>query len=88
MYRVERDGQTIVFFGDLVHSAQVQMLDPSVAIQLDSDEAKAIETRKTWLPHFADDGTLAAGAHSFFPGFGQVVRTGSGYAWKPMQIQP
>lgn len=32
MYRVESDGHAIVFFGDLVHSAEVQMLDPSVAI--------------------------------------------------------
>lgn len=88
MYRVESDGNSIVFFGDLVHSAELQMLDPSVAIQLDSDEAQAVETRQTWLPRFADDGTLTAGAHTFFPGFGHVVRNGSSFAWKPQQIRP
>lgn len=87
MYRVDSNGHGIVFFGDLVHSAEVQMLDPSVAIKLDSDEAQAIESRRRWLPQFADDATLTAGAHTFFPGFGQVVRNGPGFAWKALQIE-
>ena len=87
MYRVESDGHAIVFFGDLVHSAEVQMLDPSVAIKLDSDETQAVASRKRWLPKFADEGTLTAGAHTFFPGFGHVVRNGPGFAWKPLHIE-
>ena len=87
MYRVESDGHTIVFFGDLVHSAEVQMLDPSVAIKLDSDESQAVATRKRWLPQFADEGTLTAGAHTFFPGFGHVVRNGPGFAWHPLPME-
>ena len=80
MYRVESDGHAIVFFGDLVHSAEVQMLDPSVAVKLHSDEAQAVASRKCWLPELAYEETLTAGAHTFFPGFGHVVRNGLGFA--------
>lgn len=86
MYRVESGGQSIVFFGDLVHSAEVQMLEPSVAIKLDSDEPQAIASRRAWLPRFADEGVLTAGAHTFFPGLGHVVRNGDTFAWLPLRI--
>ncbi len=84
MYRIESNEHAIVFFGDLVHSAEVQMPDPSVAIKLDSDEVKAIASRKEWLQQFARDNTLVAGAHVSFPGFGHVSQNASGFVWLPL----
>lgn len=83
LLRFESAGEAIVFFGDLAHSAKVQMPDPSVAIELDSDPSEAVVTRKAWFARFAREAALVAGAHMTFPGVGRVGPKGDAFEWLP-----
>jgi hypothetical protein len=47
----------------------------------DVDGALAIATRRRILDMAATDRLCVAGMHMDFPGFGHVVRAGSGYAF-------
>jgi hypothetical protein len=47
----------------------------------------ATKTRMAFLDRAATDKTLVGGYHFPFPGFGHVVREGSGYRWLPADWQ-
>jgi glyoxylase-like metal-dependent hydrolase (beta-lactamase superfamily II) len=83
-YVLESKGEKTVFWGDLIHVAQVQFVDPSVTIQFDTDPAAAAAQRKRSLADAADHHYLVAPAHVSFPGFGRLRREGSVYRWYPV----
>ncbi len=84
LFRIESKGKVIVLFGDVVHSGDVQMPHPGVAIKLDSDAATAAAVRRKVLAQYARDRTLIGGSHLSFPGLGHVRREGEGYVWLPL----
>lgn len=83
-YRLESQGSTIVFWGDVMHVAEVQLQDPSVTIAYDIDPKAAAAQRKRAFADAADDGYLVAPAHMSFPGVGHLRRDGAGYRWLPL----
>ncbi|HAT5006012.1 MBL fold metallo-hydrolase [Serratia marcescens] len=83
IYRVESEGQSLIFWGDLVHVKAVQMPDPKVAIHFDFDQPQAIKTRERILAQIAKEGSWVGAAHFSFPGFGHVKTDGNGYRWIP-----
>lgn len=83
-YLVSSDGQSLLVWGDIVHVQAVQFPDPSVTIAYDSDPTEARATRLKVLAWVARDKVLVAGAHLAFPGLGHVRKSGSGYAWIPV----
>ncbi len=83
IYRVESEGQSLIFWGDLVHAKAVQMPDPKVAIHFDFDQPQAIKTRERILAQIAKEGSWVGAAHFSFPGFGHVKTDGNGYRWIP-----
>jgi glyoxylase-like metal-dependent hydrolase (beta-lactamase superfamily II) len=83
-YVLESKGEKIVFWGDLIHVAQVQLEDPSVTIQFDTDPAAAAAQRKRSFADAAAQHYLVAPAHVSFPGFGRFRREGSVYRWYPV----
>ncbi len=84
LFRIESKGEAIVLFGDIVHSGDVQMPHPNVAIRLDSDAATAAAVRRQVLADYARDRTLIGGSHLSFPGLGHVRQEGEGYVWLPL----
>ena len=46
-YFIERKGNTLVLWGDIIHVTAVQFEDPSVTIAYDSDKAEA--AKNNWL---------------------------------------
>ncbi len=84
LFRIESKGEVIVLFGDVVHSGDVQMPHPGVAIKLDSDAVTAVAMRRKVLAQFARDRTLIGGSHLSFPGLGHVREQGEGYVWLPL----
>ncbi|GAB3252684.1 MBL fold metallo-hydrolase [Chitinimonas naiadis] len=86
-YVVESKGQKLVLWGDLIHVASVQMAQPKVAIQFDSDPKNAVVQRKKAFDAAAKDGYWAAGAHLAFPGIGHLRTEGAGYDWLPVNYQ-
>ncbi len=84
LFRIESRGKVIVLFGDIVHSGDVQMPHPGVAIKLDSDSGTAIAMRKKVLSEYAESRTLIGGSHLSFPGLGHVRKQDDGYVWLPL----
>ena len=84
LFRIESKGEVIVLFGDIVHSGDVQMPHPDVAISLDSDAATAVAVRRKVLADYARGRTLIGGSHLSFPGLGHVRQEGKGFVWLPL----
>ena len=82
-YAVESKGQKIVFWGDLVHVAEVQFADPAVTIQFDHVPDEAATQRAKIFADAAKQGYLIGAPHISFPGLGRIYAEGSGYVWSP-----
>jgi glyoxylase-like metal-dependent hydrolase (beta-lactamase superfamily II) len=83
VYAVESEGNKLVVWGDLMHVASVQFVQPAVTITFDSDSKAAAPQR---IKHYADaakKGYFVAVAHISFPGIGQLRADGKGYDWVP-----
>ena len=80
----ESKGQKMMFWGDLIHVAAVQLPNPTVTIQFDADAKAAAAQRKKTLADAAKQGYLVGAAHISFPGIGRLHAEGSGYVWLPV----
>ncbi len=83
-YLVESGGQKLLVIGDLIHVASVQMENPGVTIQFDSDQKAAAAARKKEFDAAAKGGYLIGGAHLQFPGMGYLRSEGKGYRYIPV----
>jgi hypothetical protein len=70
-------------WGDLVHFAAIQIPRPETAVTYDLDPDRAAATRKRVLDMVSAERLAVAGAHVDAPGFGYVVRKGSGFRFEP-----
>ncbi len=82
-YLVESDGHEMFFWGDIVHSAEVQFDHPEVTVRYDVNPTEAIEARVREFEFSADRGILVASDHISFPGLGHVRKIGPSYRWVP-----
>ncbi|WXL26641.1 MBL fold metallo-hydrolase [Ectopseudomonas mendocina] len=87
-FLLESGGQSLLIWGDIVHSATVQMQHPEVSMEFDVDSTQAIKTRTEMLKKAAANGWWIAGAHLPFPGIGHVRTEGKAYAWVPAEYGP
>lgn len=83
-YLVESGGQKLHLVGDLIHVAAVQMENPAVTIEFDSDQKAAAAPRKKAFDAAAKGGYLIGGAHLQFPGMGYLALDGKGYRFIPV----
>lgn len=83
-YLVESEGHRMLFWGDIVHSAEVQFAHPEIIIQYDVDPKEAAEQRLQEFQFASETGMIVASAHLSFPGLGHVGKTESGYRWYPI----
>jgi len=85
-YVLESQGEKLVFWGDILHVAAVQLPRPSVTIAFDSDQNAAAAQRARAFADAAQGGYLVAPAHIAFPGVGHLRRdaAGTGYLWVPL----
>jgi len=51
---IESQGQRLLLWGDIVHTAEVQFQDPTVTIEYDVDAAQAIVSRQRVLADAAE----------------------------------
>ena len=82
---LESQGQTLLFWGDLMHIEEVQFPAPRVNSVFDSDRTEAIAQRQKIFADAAEKGYLVAGAHITHPGIGRLAKEGSGYRWWPLR---
>ena len=83
-YALESKGEKIVFWGDIMHVAEVQFPNPAVTITFDVDSKAAASQRKKAFADAAKNGYWVAPAHISFPGVGHLRPEGNGYKWIPM----
>ncbi len=83
-YVLESQGQQLVFWGDLVHVAAVQLANPAVTFTSDVNAAAAVAERRQALADAARRGYWVAGDHLSFPGIGHVRAAGTRYEWLPV----
>jgi glyoxylase-like metal-dependent hydrolase (beta-lactamase superfamily II) len=83
-YALESKGETMLFIGDMVHAASVQLPDPAVTINFDVDEKTAAIQRIKTFQDAAAKGYWLAADHISFPGIGHVRAQGKGYNWIPI----
>jgi glyoxylase-like metal-dependent hydrolase (beta-lactamase superfamily II) len=83
-YVLESEGEKMIFWGDIMHSADIQFYNPDITIKFDVDPAAARARRKTDFADAAKNRTLVAMPHMYFPGVGHVAREGNHYRWLPL----
>jgi glyoxylase-like metal-dependent hydrolase (beta-lactamase superfamily II) len=82
-YALESKGQKLVFMGDIMHAAAVQLADPAVTIQYDVDPKAAAAARKVAFANAVKDNYWIAADHISFPGIGHLRAAGTKYSWIP-----
>jgi glyoxylase-like metal-dependent hydrolase (beta-lactamase superfamily II) len=71
-YALESKGQKLLFWGDVMHVASVQLTDPSITIQYDVNPKAAAFQRKKAFSDAAKYGYWVACDHVSFPGIGHL----------------
>ena len=84
IYVVESKGEKLVLWGDLIHVGVVQMPNPDIAIQYDSDAKNAVVQRRKAFDAAVKEGHWGAATHLPFPGIGHLRKDGNGYQWIPV----
>jgi glyoxylase-like metal-dependent hydrolase (beta-lactamase superfamily II) len=79
--------EEMLLTGDVVADTAISFLHPEWAFGFDLDVPLATKARIAFLDRAAADKTLVGSYHLPFPGFGHVVREGSGYRWLPADWQ-
>src|SRR4030081_1814783 len=79
--------EEMLLTGDVVVDTEISFLHPEWTFGFDLDVPLATKARIAFLDRAAADKTLVGGYHLPFPGFGHVVREGSGYRWLPADWQ-
>ena len=79
--------EEMLLAGDVVFDSEVSFLHPEWPFGFDLDVPLATKARLAFLDRAAADRTLVSSYHLPFPGFGHVVREGSGYRWLPADWQ-
>jgi glyoxylase-like metal-dependent hydrolase (beta-lactamase superfamily II) len=79
--------EEMLLTGDVVVDTAIGFQHPEWAFGFDLDVPLATKSRMAFLDRAAADKTLVGSYHLPFPGFGHVVREGSGYRWLPADWQ-
>ena len=83
-YEFTSEGHTMLFIGDMIHVAEVQLPMPAITIDYDANETEAAKTRIETLAMLARTHELIAAPHISFPGLGHIYKQANGYAWAPV----
>lgn len=86
-FLVESEGESIEFWGDIMHIGTIQFPRPDVTIAFDVDQAAAKAQRARQFEAAAGERRLTAVAHLPFPGLGYLRPEGRGYEWVPAEYR-
>jgi glyoxylase-like metal-dependent hydrolase (beta-lactamase superfamily II) len=86
-YRVESKGESIEFWGDILHFGSVQFPKPEITIVYDFDSQAAAAQRKKQFARAEASRRLIAAAHLPFPGVGHLRAEDRGYTWVPVDYR-
>jgi glyoxylase-like metal-dependent hydrolase (beta-lactamase superfamily II) len=85
-YRIGSDPNTLLVFGDAMHSYVVSVLKPSWKIAFDTDQKTSVASRTALVAQTAATGQRLYAEHFPFPGVGKIVKHKNDYAWAPESL--
>jgi glyoxylase-like metal-dependent hydrolase (beta-lactamase superfamily II) len=84
VFILENKNEKLVFWGDLIHIADVQLHGPELYNGFDFDKQKAVQQRQVAYDEAAKEGYLVAADHISFPGIGRIGRRNNSLSWLPI----
>ena len=84
VYVLESGKDKLLFWGDLIHIAAVQLQGPEFSNDYDTDKVKAAVQRRKAYEEAAKSGFLIAADHISFPGIGRIRADGKGFQFVPI----
>jgi glyoxylase-like metal-dependent hydrolase (beta-lactamase superfamily II) len=82
-FAIQSGRQSLIALCDTTNHPWLFARHPDWQPILDMDGPRAVQTRKRLLDRVAADRTPITGYHFPFPGFGHIIKTGSGYEFVP-----
>jgi len=82
-YRIGSGPNTLLVFGDAMHSYVVSVRKPSWKVMFDTDQQTGAVSRTALVEEFAATGQRLYSEHFPFPGVGKIVKNQDGYTWVP-----
>jgi glyoxylase-like metal-dependent hydrolase (beta-lactamase superfamily II) len=80
---IQSGSESLLIWGDIVHLAAIQVPRPDTGLIYDVDPGMACATRRRVFDRVAADKLRIGGAHLDFPGFGYIMRHGTGFGFEP-----
>jgi glyoxylase-like metal-dependent hydrolase (beta-lactamase superfamily II) len=82
-YLIGSGADSVLLFGDAMHSSVVSVGRPAWHVAFDSDQQLGAATRVTLVNDSAASGQRLYSEHFPFPGIGKIVKSNSGTRWQP-----
>jgi glyoxylase-like metal-dependent hydrolase (beta-lactamase superfamily II) len=86
-YMVESEGETIEFWGDILHFGSIQFPNPQITVIYDVNSNAAAAQRSQQFTRAEQSRRLVAAAHLPFPGVGHIRAEGQGFTWLPIDYR-
>ena len=81
MFKIQSDGKSLAFLGDLTHHQVLLLEKPRMEFSYDSDPKMAANTRVRMLDMLAANKVPVMSYHFAWPGYGHVVKAGDGFRY-------
>jgi glyoxylase-like metal-dependent hydrolase (beta-lactamase superfamily II) len=82
-YLVGSGADTILVFGDVMHSYLVSIRKPTWQVAFDGDQQVGAATRVAFVKSSIESGQRLYSEHFPFPGIGKIVKGSDGASWQP-----
>jgi glyoxylase-like metal-dependent hydrolase (beta-lactamase superfamily II) len=82
-YRIGSGADSVLVFGDAMHSYVVSVRKPSWQVAFDGDKQLGATTRAALVKSSAASGQRLYSEHFPFPGIGKIVKGKDGASWQP-----
>jgi glyoxylase-like metal-dependent hydrolase (beta-lactamase superfamily II) len=82
-YLIGSGADSVLVFGDAMHSFVISVGKPSWLIAFDSDQQVGAATRVSLVNDSVANGQRLYSEHFPFPGIGKIVKTKNGTVWQP-----
>jgi glyoxylase-like metal-dependent hydrolase (beta-lactamase superfamily II) len=85
-YRIGSGTDSVLVFGDAMHSYLVSVRKPSWQVAFDGDKQLGATTRVALVKSSAASGQRLYSEHFPFPGIGKIVKDKDGAGWQPESL--
>jgi glyoxylase-like metal-dependent hydrolase (beta-lactamase superfamily II) len=85
-YLIGQGPDSVLVFGDAMHSFVISVGKPSWQVAFDSDQQVGSATRVTLVSDSVATGQRLYSEHFPFPGVGKIVKTKNGTVWQPESL--